>query len=93
MLSSMPTLSYEGKTPLYEQLYRFFTVQIRRGALRTGEKLPSKRSLCAELGISLSTVETAYSLLPSEGYIASRPRRGSRPGQTSLASGTANSPR
>ena len=76
MLSSMPTLSYEGKTPLYEQLYRFFTVQIRRGALRTGEKLPSKRSLCAELGISLSTVETAYALLVSEGYVNAKAKSG-----------------
>ena len=76
MLSSMPTLSYEVKTPLYEQLYRFFTVQIRRGALRTGEKLPSKRSLCAELGISLSTVETAYALLVSEGYVNAKAKSG-----------------
>ena len=40
------------------------------------EKLPSKRLLCAELGVSRSTVEAAYDLLCGEGYAVSRPRSG-----------------
>ena len=76
MLASMPSLSARANEPMYEQLYRFFVERIHRGELRTGEKLPSKRSLCAELGVSLSTVETAYALLVSEGYVNSRPKSG-----------------
>ena len=50
--------------------------EIRSGRIREGDRLPGKRTLCAHLGVSLSTVETAYSLLQAEGYIASRPRSG-----------------
>ncbi len=46
------------------------------GRLRPGEKLPSKRALCTGLGVSHSTVETAYGMLSAEGWIVSRPKRG-----------------
>ena len=70
------TLDPGGKKPMYEQLYRFLADEIRAGNLRAGEKLPSKRLLCAELGVSRSTVEAAYDLLCGEGYAVSRPRSG-----------------
>ena len=62
--------------PLYEQLYRHIAAAIQSGRLAPGEKLPSKRQLCATLGISMSTVETAYSMLTAEGYLLARPRSG-----------------
>ena len=65
----------EGK-PLYEQLYRFLQEEMTAGRLRPGEKLPSKRALCTGLGVSHSTVETAYGMLSAEGWIVSRPKRG-----------------
>ena len=65
-----------GKTPMYEQLYRYFVAEIQAGRLAPGEKLPSKRDLCRHLGVSRSTVETAYGLLTAEGYVLSRPRSG-----------------
>ena len=65
-----------GGVPLYEQLYRFVVAEIHEGRLREGEKLPSKRELCARMNISQSTVETAYGLLAAEGYIRNRPRVG-----------------
>ena len=65
-----------AREPMYEQLYRFFVAQIRAGTLRRDEKLPSKRALCAHLRVSMSTVETAYDLLVSEGYVRARPRSG-----------------
>lgn len=70
------SLSPDSGIPMYEQLYRYFAGEIRSGGLKAGEKLPSKRWLCACLGISQSTVETAYGLLLSEGYVSSRPRSG-----------------
>ena len=60
------TPSFNGTTPLYDQLYRYIVDQIRTGALRAGEKLPSKRRLCEHLGVSLTTVEKAYGLLTAE---------------------------
>ena len=41
-----------------------------------GQKLPSKRALAKQLGVSLITVEAAYDQLVAEGYIRSRERCG-----------------
>ena len=57
---------------LYEQIKR----DILSGALPAGEKLPSKRAFAAHLGLSVITVETAYSMLLEEGYLTVRPRSG-----------------
>ena len=70
------TLDSASKTPLYEQLYQGFAADIRSGGFAAGERLPSKRALSSHLGVSIVTVETAYALLLSEGYIRSRPRSG-----------------
>jgi DNA-binding transcriptional MocR family regulator len=45
-------------------------------ALRTGDKLPSIRSLAATMGVSPSTVVEAYDRLAAEGVIRSRPGSG-----------------
>ncbi len=70
------TLEAGGKTPMYEQLYRYFVGEIHEGRLGRGEKMPSKRALCAHLGVSRSTVETAYELLVAEGYVRPKARSG-----------------
>ncbi len=68
-------LTYELKkqpgVPLYEALYRCIRGDILSGALKSGEKLPSKRSLAANLEVSKITVETAYDQLLAEGYLRS----------------------
>ena len=76
MFSFALTLDPKTRTPMYKQLYRALAEAIRGGALRSGEKLPSKRALCALLGVSRATVETAYDLLRAEGYVDARPRSG-----------------
>ena len=76
MFSFALQLDPASRTPMYEQLYRTVAEAVRGGELRSGEKLPSKRALCALLGVSRSTVETACELLLAEGYIESRPRSG-----------------
>ena len=70
------TLDPQGRAPMYEQLYTALAGAIREGSLRHGDRLPSKRALCASLGVSRSTVEAAYELLLAEGYVESRPRSG-----------------
>lgn len=69
-----PLPVFGGGAPLYDQLYRHIAGAIQSGALSPGAKLPSKRRMCALTGVSMSTVETAYSLLAAEGYVLSKPR-------------------
>lgn len=73
-------LTYELKkapgVPLYEALYRCIRADILSGKLAAGEKLPSKRALSNHLEVSKITVETAYSLLLAEGFVASREKVG-----------------
>ena len=76
MNASFPLPVFTGDVPLYEQLYRHIAAAIQSGHIAPGEKLPSKRQLCAALGVSMSTVEAAYSLLTAEGYVLARPRSG-----------------
>lgn len=67
---------FHGKEPLYLQLYQHLAREIQQGRPGPGKKLPSKRRLCTMLGVSMSTVEGAYSLLLAEGYVRSQPRSG-----------------
>ncbi len=76
MAGSFPLPVFDGGAPLYDQLYRHIAGAIRSGALSPGAKLPSKRRMCALAGVSMSTVETAYSLLAAEGYVLAKPRSG-----------------
>lgn len=73
-------LTYELKkapgVPLYEALYRCIRDDILSGRLSPGQKLPSKRTLCANLKVSKITVEGAYNQLLSEGYIRSAEKVG-----------------
>ena len=70
------TLKKEPGLPLYEALYRCIRDDIVSGRLQPGEKLPSKRALCAHLKVSKITVEGAYNQLLSEGYIRSEEKVG-----------------
>ncbi len=67
---------FQGDQPLYLQLYQHLAREIQQGRPGAGKKLPSKRRLCTMLGVSMSTVEGAYSLLLAEGYVRSLPRSG-----------------
>lgn len=64
------------KKSLYEQLYEDIKRDILDGKLADGSKLPSKRAQAERLGVSVITVENAYSQLLAEGYIAARERSG-----------------
>ena len=60
----------------YMQLYNQLRRDIVSGVLAYGMKLPSKRMLAEETGVSVITVEHTYSILCDEGYIESRQRSG-----------------
>lgn len=60
----------------YMQLYEQLRKDIVGGVLSYGTKLPSKRMLAEETGVSVITVEHTYSILCDEGYIEARERSG-----------------
>lgn len=62
--------------PAYLQLYEQLRRDIISGVYTCGNKLPSKRLTADETGVSVITVEHAYSLLLEEGYIEPRQRSG-----------------
>ncbi len=66
----------ETKNPAYLQLYRQVREDIIHQIYPYRSKLPSKRLLAEELGVSTVTVEHAYALLCEEGYIETRERSG-----------------
>ncbi len=62
--------------PVYLHIYRMIREDIISGVYPYGTRLPSKRLLSDELGVSTVTVEHAYSLLSDEGYTEARERSG-----------------
>lgn len=62
--------------PAYIQLYKQVREDIVTGIYPYGSKLPSKRVIADEAGISTITVEHAYALLCDEGYVESKERSG-----------------
>lgn len=65
-----------SRKPVYVQLYEALRNDITAGLFPYDSKLPSKRVLSEELGVSLVTVEHAYALLCDEGYVRTRQRSG-----------------
>ena len=66
----------KGQLTLYEYLCRCLKKDIQRGRLAAGAKLPSKRQLAKDNGISVRTVMNAYDQLLVEGYLTSQEKRG-----------------
>lgn len=66
----------EVREPAYLKLYKSIRDDIVRGIYPYGSKLPSKRTLSEERGISTVTAEHAYALLNEEGYIEPKERSG-----------------
>jgi GntR family transcriptional regulator/MocR family aminotransferase len=66
----------KSKRPVYLQLYKQIREDIINGNYPYSTKLPSKRNLAIETGVSTITVEHAYALLCEEGYVESRERSG-----------------
>lgn len=65
-----------SNAPSYIRLYRKLREDIVSGVYAFGDRLPSKRLLAEENGVSVITAEHAYALLLEEGYVESRQRSG-----------------
>lgn len=69
-------LDFETEKPIYVQLAEQIIAGIAKEELLPGERLPSVRSLAADLGINLHTVRKAYQDLKQKGYLLIHRQRG-----------------
>lgn len=60
----------------YQKIAQAIASQIKKGVWKTGEKLPSLRTISTENGVSLNTAIQAYYELEKGGFIISRPKSG-----------------
>ena len=70
-------LNYRDGRPIYEQVKEGLRQLVISGAIRPGDKLPSVRSMAAQLAINPNTIQKAYEALEQEGYVYSIPGNGS----------------
>ena len=69
-------ISNSSNIPLYEQVKEQIKNKIVSNELKTGELLPSIRSLAKDLRISVITTKNAYDELEREGYVETIPGKG-----------------
>ncbi|MDG9704308.1 PLP-dependent aminotransferase family protein [Streptomyces sp. DH37] len=71
-------LDLGGPGGLRASLMRALRDAVRTGRLAPGTRLPSSRSLAADLGVARNTVADAYAELVAEGWLAARQGSGTR---------------
>ncbi len=71
-MTTLVTFDNRSGIPFYRQIYDGYRAAILSGHLRPGERLPSTRTLAAELNISRLPVVNAFEQLLHEGYIEGR---------------------
>lgn len=64
------------KEPMYIKVYKKLKNDIINGVFEYNSRLPSKRFLAEETGVSIITIGHAYELLCDEGYVYSKERSG-----------------
>lgn len=69
-------LDMNSSTPIYVQLRNQIVMGIGRGELKLGESLPTIRQLAQDIGVNTMTVNKAYQILKTEGYIKIDRRHG-----------------
>ena len=72
------TLDPSSQVPLFHQLYGHIRDGILGGGLPPASRLPSSRTLAADLAVSRTTVLNAYDQLAAEGYLEGRVGAGTR---------------
>lgn len=69
-------LDMNSSTPIYVQLRNQIVMGIGRGELKLGESLPTVRQIAQDIGVNTMTVNKAYQILKTEGYIKIDRRHG-----------------
>ncbi|MHA6259427.1 GntR family transcriptional regulator [Sporosarcina sp. CAU 1771] len=65
-----------SEIPIYTQLVNALIEGVASGSLREGKSLPSVRSLAADLGVNMHTVNKAYHELEKKGIVQIIPKSG-----------------
>jgi len=71
-----PSLDHAEEQPLFLQLARAVTRDIRAGRLRPGTRLPGTRELAQRVGVHRNTALSAYAELEQQGWITTARARG-----------------
>ncbi len=69
-------IDFNSSEAIYMQLRNQIIIGIAQEQIKSGESLPSVRQLADELGVNMHTVNKAYSLLKSDGYLTLDRRKG-----------------
>lgn len=69
-------ISNSNGIPIYEQIKEQIKIKIISNELKSGELLPSIRSLAKDLRCSVITTKNAYEELVNEGYVKNVPSKG-----------------
>ena len=72
----MIVLDYQDRRPIYEQIADKLQVLINKGILEANTQMPSVRKMAMDLSINPNTIQRAYALLESKGYIYTIKGRG-----------------
>ncbi len=70
------SIDASSTSPAYIQIYQQIREDILSGFYPYGSKIPSKRILATETGVSVITIKHAIELLSEEGYIETKERSG-----------------
>lgn len=65
----MIVIDHNSRTPIYEQIKVQFLSLITSGALSPGDKLPSLRTLAADLSLNFNTIKKVFAQLEADGVI------------------------
>ncbi len=78
LASLLLRIDRSSSTPLHAQIDQALRTRLLAGAVTPGARLPSSRTLAAELGVARTTVLQALEALQAEGYLVAAPRSGMR---------------
>ena len=65
----MIVIDHNSKTPIYEQIKVQILSLITSGVLSPGDKLPSLRTLAADLSLNFNTIKKVFAQLEEDGVI------------------------
>ncbi len=70
-------IKLNNRVPVYVQIALFVKQQILLGKVSSGDPLPSKREIAAQLNINPNTAQKAFKLMEDEGYVITNGNQGS----------------
>ncbi len=70
-------LKLNNRVPVYVQIGFYVKQQILLGKVSSGDPLPSRREIAAQLNINPNTAQKAFKLMEDEGYVITNGNQGS----------------